>query len=53
MGQGPCSPQAAPVAGKARATLPQEGIAYESPKSTQPGPKAKLQPDSEDEDPST
>ena len=41
------------VAGFARATLPQEGIAYESPKSTQPDPKAKLQPDSEDEGPPT
>jgi len=38
------------VAGFARATLPQEGITHESPKSTQPDPKAKLQPDSEDED---
>jgi len=38
------------VAGFARATLPQEGIAHESPKSTRPDPKAKLQPDSEDED---
>ena len=38
------------VAGFARATPPQEGIVQETPKSTQPSPKAKLQPDSEDEE---
>ena len=38
------------VTGFARATPPQEGIIRETPKSTQPSPKAKLQPDSEDEE---
>jgi len=38
------------VAGFACATPPQEGIVRETPKSTQPSPKAKLQPDSEDEE---
>ena len=41
------------VAGFARATPPQEGIVRETPKSTQPSPKAKLQPDSEDEEATT
>jgi len=41
------------VAGFACTTLPQEGIAQETSESTQPGPKAHLQPDSEDEDSST
>ena len=43
----------ATVAGFARATPPQEGIVRETPKSTQPSPKAKLQPDSEDEEATT
>jgi len=34
--------QGLPVAGKARATPPQEGIIQETPKSTQPSPKAEL-----------
>ena len=38
------------VAGFARATPPQEGIIRENPKSTQSSPKAKLQPDSKDEE---
>ena len=38
------------VAGFTCATPPQEGIIRETPKSTQPSPKAKLQPDSEDEE---
>jgi len=43
-----CDPS--PVVGFARATRPQEGITCESPKSTQPTPKAKLQPSCENED---
>jgi len=39
------------VTGFTRATLPQEGIACESPKSIQPDPKAKLQLGCKDKDP--
>jgi len=38
------------VMGFACATPPQEGITCENPKSTRPDPKAKLQPNCEDED---
>ena len=48
--RGACEGHAICVAGFARATPPQEGIIRETPKSTQPSPKTKLQPDSEDKE---